>query len=287
MTRYDGSLKSLFSVYEEALSPASAHEDLSVRANSRRGCGNNSREQPELFADAPRAALPFHSTDDILALKAPPPEPGRTLYEVSVNGYYDFCLAWMSELPVEESILAYAVRMTSAAKRAEEKARAGGVLCAAWEGRRAAEAIRAGRLDPDTAAVLEAAARTRKEIHRLEGLLRFSPSQGAVLSACCAPDHYTLPALAGHFIRRFGGESWAVIDERRSLCLFCVGAPQILPFCSAASLQNALPHEGQDGWEALWRSYFKAAANDQRKNPGLQKRFMPERYWNYLPEMKK
>jgi hypothetical protein len=35
----------------------------------------------------------------------------------------------------------------------------------------------------------------------------------------------------------------------------------------------------------LWKLYFKAAENPARRNPDLQRRLMPRRYWRYLPEM--
>ncbi|MDR2103675.1 MAG: DUF4130 domain-containing protein, partial [Treponema sp.] len=46
-----------------------------------------------------------------------------------------------------------------------------------------------------------------------------------------------------------------------------------------------LPETGPDPWEDLWRNYHHAINNGDRKNPGLQRRFMPLRYWKYLPEM--
>jgi probable DNA metabolism protein len=39
-----------------------------------------------------------------------------------------------------------------------------------------------------------------------------------------------------------------------------------------------------DGWEELWRTYHRSITIENRKNPELQKRFMPTRYWKYLTE---
>jgi probable DNA metabolism protein len=42
---------------------------------------------------------------------------------------------------------------------------------------------------------------------------------------------------------------------------------------------------GDTPWEDLWRTYHRAINNPCRKNPGLQRQFMPLRYWKYLSEM--
>jgi probable DNA metabolism protein len=38
-------------------------------------------------------------------------------------------------------------------------------------------------------------------------------------------------------------------------------------------------------WEDLWRTYHHSVNNEDRKNPNLQRQFMPVRYWKYLTEM--
>jgi probable DNA metabolism protein len=44
--------------------------------------------------------------------------------------------------------------------------------------------------------------------------------------------------------------------------------------------------EAADPWEDLWRNYHRSINNEGRKNPGLQRKLMPQRYWPYLSEMK-
>jgi probable DNA metabolism protein len=38
-------------------------------------------------------------------------------------------------------------------------------------------------------------------------------------------------------------------------------------------------------YQALWKSYFKNIAIGERKNPRLQRQFIPRRYWKNLVEM--
>ncbi|MDR1428811.1 MAG: TIGR03915 family putative DNA repair protein, partial [Spirochaetaceae bacterium] len=157
------------------------------------------------------------------------------------------------------------------------------------EAREAAERAAERRLDPNTAVVLEAASRTRKESHRLEGLLRFEAGPDHILSARCEPDHFTLPLLAEHFERRFGNHAWLIMDLRRKLALVRPRGrtPRIVE--QSGALPSAPPPSSgpnaSDAWKDLWRSYFRAVNNEERKNPKLQRSFMPRRYWKYLPEM--
>jgi probable DNA metabolism protein len=136
------------------------------------------------------------------------------------------------------------------------------------------------------AAALAAAYKVWKELDRLRGLLRFSPDKDGVHVARCAPDHFVLPGLAGHFTIRFGEAAWAIIDERRGLALVRdTGAEARLIALDEAPAGSVAADRGAgDPWERLWRSYHKVIANEGRANPRLQKQFMPGRYWKYLPE---
>jgi probable DNA metabolism protein len=118
------------------------------------------------------------------------------------------------------------------------------------------------------------------------GLLRFSPDPRWGYLARCAPDGFVIPALAGHFTLRFGGEPWALIDEKRGLLLAREAGREARLLPAAAFFPQPAPDcRDHDPWEGLWLRYHKAVNNEARNNPGLQRRFMPERYWKYLPEL--
>jgi probable DNA metabolism protein len=208
------------------------------------------------------------------------------LFEVSVNAFDAFVHAWMSELPLETEIIRFGFKVIRAARRAVSAGAAG-----AWKtldgARRAAEKAAVDRGDGDVFSVLEAAYKVSHEIDRLRGLLRFRADGGGVYTARCAPDHYVLPALAGYFTLRFGETPWTIIDEKRRLALVRQAgeAPQILAL-SPSSLISRLSFPACDTWEDLWRTYFNSVNNQERKNPSLQRQFMPVRYWKYLPELR-
>ena len=195
--------------------------------------------------------------------------PVRRLFELSFNAFDLFLHAWLSELPVEKETVRFGKRVLAVAEGA-----------AASEQKSLAEYAAADRGDPDTLAVLSAAYKVQYEIDRMRGLLRFIP-RNDVYAARCAPDHFVLPALARHFSARFGETSWAITDEKRGLCLSRVPPS---PTKLARDTEGAKDAGGGE-WEELWRHYHSTINNEQRNNPNLQRRFMPKRYWKYLPEM--
>jgi probable DNA metabolism protein len=189
-------------------------------------------------------------------------EAAGRLFELSVNAFDAFVFAWLSEEPVLNEALRFARRALAQNERKE------------------AERVASDRGDEDTRVVLETYWRVQHEAHRFMGLLRFSPDSEGVYTAHCEPDHFILPALAQYFTERFGQTPWAIIDEKRSLVLSRKpGKRAILVVCG----ENAAIAEG-DEWTDLWRHYHKTINNESRKNPRVQRQFMPERYWKYLPE---
>jgi probable DNA metabolism protein len=134
---------------------------------------------------------------------------------------------------------------------------------------------------------LKTAYRVGREIDRIKGFLRFSVNADGVWIARCAPDHDILPALAGHFTRRFGEEPWAIIDEARLRVLLRPRgeAARVVPFDPSHPWIQEAGRIWACQWEELWRNYHRSINNESRANPKLQKQFMPPRYWKYLTEM--
>ncbi|MDR3020175.1 MAG: TIGR03915 family putative DNA repair protein [Treponema sp.] len=139
--------------------------------------------------------------------------------------------------------------------------------------------------------------KAQREIHRMMGLLRFSPDKDGVFIARFAPDHNIIAALAEFFTARFGETPWAIIDEKRGFCLSRkpekhAGEPVIqLTILDGnsqknhAEIANCVGDHTGDEWEDLWKHYHKTINNEDRDNPNLQRQLMPKRYWKYLPEV--
>ena len=214
------------------------------------------------------------------------PPPARCLFELSVDAFDAIIRAWMSEIPIADAIIRYGNKILVAADMAgvlTQRAKAQRTEIETAR-RRAADAAATDRGDSDVRAVLDAAYKVWHEINRLMGLLRFCPNEGGIYIASCEPDHFVLPALGPHFQERFGKTPWAIIDEKRSLCLHCATGEQ--PELFSISGNNGLsPHNTKGEWENLWRNYHKTINNESRSNPGLQRQFMPRRYWKHLTEL--
>jgi probable DNA metabolism protein len=217
----------------------------------------------------------FEDTEDFKNPMEPVPDISG-IFELSVDAYCAALYAHMSCKPIKKEIAAFIEKVKRAGNR--------------HEANRAAT----DRGDGDVLAVLTEAGKVTHEIHRLTGLLRFSPESDGVYTARCAPDNFILPALAEHFTLRFGEMPWAIIDEKRGLCLRKTGGedailvpwPPDLPL--PASLSGAAVERTRtDSWEELWRLYHKSINNESKKNLRLQRQFMPERYQKYLTELNK
>ena len=195
------------------------------------------------------------------------------LFELSVDAYYAAIYAWLSELPITEEISRFIEKVGKAKDRV------------------AAARISSDRGDPDVLTVVTTAYKVQHEIHRLIGFLRFNPALNGVYIARCSPDYFILPAMAEHFFLRFGETPWAIIDEKRKLMIYCEegGEVWLKPVSSddiLLSSGKAAEKSNNDSWVELWRLYHQSVNNEARKNLQLQRQFIPERYRNYLPEMR-
>lgn len=208
----------------------------------------------------------LHSSSGLNLSGLPP--AARRLHKISSSAFESIVYARMSELPISAEISRYERKIL--AHSADSKA---------------ADAAASDHGDPDVAAISEAVYKVWHEIHRLMGLLRFSPNEDGVYIAHCEPDHFVLPALGPHFKERFGEIPWAIIDEKRRLCMRCTGSS--LEFINIDEHPEFLKTSPDSEWENLWRHYHKTINNESRNNPELQKRFMPKRYWKYLNELDK
>jgi len=189
----------------------------------------------------------------------------RDLFNLSFNAFDIVLHAWLSELPVEKEMIAYARKIITS-KKTENNI-----------------------LDADTRAVIEASSKVQREVHRMMGLLRFTPDDKNVFTAKCEPDHFILPCLIEYFTSRFGEIQWTVIDVKRNLNLCrCAGKKAKIEkssaYLNADTDNNNASCASGDEWEDLWKHYHKIINNEERENANLQRQFMPQRYWKYLPE---
>jgi len=190
----------------------------------------------------------------------------ETIANLSLNAYCTALYAHLSELPIRREITGFIEKVARAGGRAE------------------AERIAHDRSDADVFAVLKAAGKVWKEVHRIMGFLRFSPDKEGTYTARCSPDHFVLPVLADHFSLRFGETPWLIVDEKRKVCLMrkAGGEVQLVPVDPSPTVVSST---APDVWEDLWRLYHRSVNNESRTNLALQRQFIPERYQKYMNEL--
>ena len=129
---------------------------------------------------------------------------------------------------------------------------------------------------------LLASQRVTGEIHRLKGLLRFRALADGSLYGPVAPDANTVVCLAGHFQARLPNERWLIHDTRRGLAVWWDGHRLDTGELAAAAAPPVTAAEA--AIQEWWRGYYAAIAIPERRNPVLQRRCMPRRYWRWLIE---
>ncbi len=132
------------------------------------------------------------------------------------------------------------------------------------------------------------------EVHRFTGLIRFRILEDGLQYGPFEPDCNVIGHCALHFKQRLKNQRWILHDIRRNHALYWDGyALQAIDidddFTSHVRHYGEIPasrlSEIEQHYQELWKSFHTAIANTDRKNPDLQRQFMPCRYWKYLVEM--
>lgn len=140
--------------------------------------------------------------------------------------------------------------------------------------------------DPLVGTALDCMRAVAREAHRFKGLLRFQELQDDFWYAACEPDHCIVPLLSAHCRERFPEQNWIVHDVKRDLAVMCrKGQVSLYTHTDLASIENHLS-SAEKQYQSLWKTFFKHIAITERKNPKLQRQFMPQKYWKYLVEKK-
>jgi len=121
------------------------------------------------------------------------------------------------------------------------------------------------------------------ECHRFLGLVRFKLMEGDYYYASLEPDYNIISILALHFSKRLSDQRWVIHDVKRKLA--CVYDKEGWFVTTIDRPLNTHIVTCEEDFQNLWKLYFKNIAIQNRKNPKLQKQYMPVRYWAHLVEM--
>lgn len=122
------------------------------------------------------------------------------------------------------------------------------------------------------------------ESHNMLGFIRFKEIGPNMFYASIEPDHNILSLLAPHFSQRLSSQNWIIHDLKREAAAFYNCKEWIITEFKIEEAKRFESSENSNIYEVLWREYFNSIAIKERKNPRLQSRLMPRRYWNHLTE---
>ena len=120
------------------------------------------------------------------------------------------------------------------------------------------------------------------EAHRFFGILRFKKLKNGLYYSKIEPDNNITMIIAEHFVQRLSDQPWIIHDAKRSVFAL-YDTNQVIFIREDISIP--IDNSEDKIFEELWKDYFKTIAIENRRNPKLQKQFLPRRYWKNLTEM--
>jgi probable DNA metabolism protein len=139
---------------------------------------------------------------------------------------------------------------------------------------------------PEVLAVRKIRDRVRLEIDRFLGLIRFRRVAGSSFYTPVNPDADIVGFIGPHFAQRFPDQDLIIHDVNRDIAFWTRdGESGIADLAGLAPAERSrLSTDCHPAAEELWRRYFAAIANPERRNPRLQRKLMPARYWKFMIE---
>lgn len=152
---------------------------------------------------------------------------------------------------------------------------------------RAGRSVAAEIARPDVRAVQRIRDRVSLEMARFLGFVRLRRVGARLYYAPVRPDADIVGLIGPHFAERFPDQALILHDLARGSAFWSDrGASGIVDLGDMpAELARRLSTECEPGIEEMWRAYFARIANPERRNPRLQRRLMPQRYWDVLVEL--
>ncbi len=150
---------------------------------------------------------------------------------------------------------------------------------------------------PEVLAVGRIRDRVMTEINKFMGFVRFRKAGEGLYYAPIEPDSNIVGLIGPHFADRFRDQAFLIHDLKRGIAFWrdarrdagrgarqggnfgIAETPSLPPGLSSALEAN------RDNVQEMWREYFTRIAIPHRRNPLLQARLMPRRYWKHLTEV--
>jgi len=122
------------------------------------------------------------------------------------------------------------------------------------------------------------------ECHRMQGFIRFSECKGGIYYANYAPDNDITQFIMPHFCNRFSSMPFIIHDVKRNIAgIYNMSNYKIFRGLGVLELEFT---QEEECFLDIWNMYYNTVSVKERRNTKLMKRFMPVRYWKFLPEKK-
>jgi probable DNA metabolism protein len=150
----------------------------------------------------------------------------------------------------------------------------------------AGRSIAADVAQPQVLAVRKIRDRVSLEIARFLGFVRFRRVAGDCFYAPVNPDADIVGLIGPHFAERFPDAALIIHDVIRGVAFWSSHETSGIADLAGLPLEvrDRLSTDCEPGAEELWRKYFTAIANPERRNPRLQRKLMPVRYREFMVE---
>jgi probable DNA metabolism protein len=137
------------------------------------------------------------------------------------------------------------------------------------------------RYERCVARVEDADGRVGTEAYRYYCFVRFVSAGRDLFIADIEPAFDILPLIGQHFHARYQSQRFLIRDLSRKRAV----VSDVTGWHIAELSGEGLSPVRKDGrYEHMWERYFAAIANQSRKNPRLQQKFVPLRYRKFMTE---
>lgn len=99
-------------------------------------------------------------------------------------------------------------------------------------------------------------------------------------------DTRVLELLAPHFSDRFPNENWMIYDKKRQKVLAHEQGGECTVYIQAVLNTQEMDPVQSDEYENLWKAFCSHITIPERKNPGLQRQFVPLKFRSNMPEFR-
>ena len=99
-------------------------------------------------------------------------------------------------------------------------------------------------------------------------------------------DTRVLELLAPHFSDRFPNENWMIYDKKRQKVLAHEQGGECTVYIQAVLNTQETDPVQSDEYENLWKAFCSHITIQERKNPGLQRQFVPLKFRSNMPEFR-